>query len=194
MVYITEEPSAADAAPNVAASYPGFDFATYSGGMFTNNDSLFGLIFEDPAKNYGRDSTIAAGIASATDGALRAAISVVPANGDYLTAQGPLDVADFATIAAATSIENSSIGLDGTITYQNWPVSHFSRTSQGAMADSRRLQRIVNSPSLITSTLRLLRHKFLSPAQSCFWVPACSVWRCSAGGSSSSNKQLPSVS
>ena len=68
-----------------------------------------------------RDSTIAAGIASATDGALRAAISVVPANGDYLTAQGPLDVADFATIPAATSIENSSIGLDGTITYQNWP-------------------------------------------------------------------------
>ena len=54
MAYITVEPlSAAEAAAERSSCLAGvFDFATYSGGMFTNNGSLFGLIFEDPAKNY----------------------------------------------------------------------------------------------------------------------------------------------
>ena len=93
---------------------------TFTAGLGANDDTLFGLVFEDAAKNYSRSGTLQLGLTTATDGTLVLTLGIVPANGDFLSVIAPLDIADFLTIPFSTAVDNSNIALDGTILSQNW--------------------------------------------------------------------------
>jgi len=116
--------------PLTAADAGVFDWANVD-PAFSNDGLLFGLVYEDPAQDYTRDLTLAAGFASTVNGALRLAVNVDPANSDFLSVIAPLNVADFGTIPAATAVDNSNIAFDGSIVYQNWPGLFFNENMTG---------------------------------------------------------------
>lgn len=107
------------ATPLVAADSGTFDWASLGLGL-SNDGILFGVVFEDAAKNYNRDGTIAAGLASATDGTLVLQLGLIAANADFLSVIAPYDLAAFGTIPFATAVDNSNISIDGTIVAQSW--------------------------------------------------------------------------
>lgn len=119
-------------APLTAADTASFDWSTGKilGGLLTfnapagasNDGSLIAALYEDSAKNYTRDSTLQNGLTTATDGDLRLEVSLIPANGDSLSAVAPFDLGQIAALLPLdTAITNASVGVDGTITFQNWP-------------------------------------------------------------------------
>lgn len=96
-----------------------FDWSTL--GLGLNNDgTLFGVVFEDAAQNYTRDSTLNAGYFGTIDGTLVLTLGMIPANGDFLSVIAPIDLAAFGTIPFATAVDNSNISLDATIIAQSW--------------------------------------------------------------------------
>lgn len=107
-----------------------FDWAagTILGGVYTfttalgatNNGLTFGLVFEDTSQNYTRTGTIQAGLTSATDDTARLLLTLDAANGDFVSAIAPRNIADFGTVPAATAIDNSNVSLDLTIATQAW--------------------------------------------------------------------------
>jgi len=98
----------------------------------TSNDGMLsGAVFEDAAKNYNRDSSIQAGITSATDGSVRLLLGIVLANSDFLSVRAPFDMGGFLTVPLATSIDNSNISLDNTIIAQSWPGLSFNTNITG---------------------------------------------------------------
>jgi len=117
--------------PLTAADSGIFDFADFNSVGLVNDGMLFALVFEDSAQNYDRDSTIANGFVTAQDGSLRLGLSIVPGNGDFLTALGPDDVDDFTSLAFNEQVDGSNITLNGTVTYQDWPGLFFNANMTG---------------------------------------------------------------
>jgi hypothetical protein len=106
------------AVPLGAGDAGSFNWAAFG---YANNDQLFGLVYEDAAKDYDRDSSIAAGVASASNGTLRFELGLIAANFDFLSVIAPFDLGQLAGIPAVTAIDNSNISLDGTILAQYYP-------------------------------------------------------------------------
>jgi len=105
-------------------------FTTQPG--ISNDGEVFGILYEDIAKNYTRDGSLQSGLTSATDGAYRLLLGLVDGNGDYLEVLAPYDLAQLAFFTAnpppghySTDINFSNIALDGTILDQNWPGLNF---------------------------------------------------------------------
>jgi hypothetical protein len=118
------------ATPLTAADLGYFDWSSVAPGL-SNDGTLFGVVFEDAAQNYTRDSTLSAGYNGAIDGTLVLELGLIPANGDFLSVIAPLDLAAFGTIPFATAVDNSNISLDGTITAQNWAGLYFNDNITG---------------------------------------------------------------
>lgn len=106
------------AVPLSAADSIYFDWSLL--GLGANNDVLFAAVYEDPLQDYTRDSTVPAGITSATNGTNVLTVGLIGANSDFLSVIAPRTIASVGTIPAATAIDNSNIALDGTILSQNW--------------------------------------------------------------------------
>jgi len=90
----------------------------------SNDGQVFGIMYEDAAKNYTREVGLQASLNSATDGTFRLLLGLVPANNDYLQTLAPVSLVALAAFSAAnpsTNINFSNISLDGTILAQNWP-------------------------------------------------------------------------
>jgi hypothetical protein len=104
---------------------------TFPAGLGTNDDTLFGLVFEDDAQNYSRSGAFQLGLTTATDGTLVLTLGIVPANDDFISVIAPLDIAGFGAIPAATAVDNSNISLDGTIIAQSWPGLNFNDNITG---------------------------------------------------------------
>lgn len=132
-----------DEVPLTAADTAIFDWSTGNilGGTLTfttmpgatNDGSLFALVFEDPSNDYTRSSTLQAGLTSATNGGLlRLALTLDPTKNDFITVTAPLDpTLILPPFPTSTSITNTSIGFDGTISYQNWPGLNFNDNVTG---------------------------------------------------------------
>jgi hypothetical protein len=117
------------AVPLTAADSGIFDWSSL--GLGPNNGTLFAAVYEDPAQDYTRDSTIAAGIASATNGTNVLTLGLVGANSDFLSVIAPRTIASIGTIPFATAIDNTNISLDGTILTQNWGPLFFNENVTG---------------------------------------------------------------
>lgn len=129
------------AVPLTAADIAAFDWGTYG---HANDGVLFGLVFEDAAQDYTRDSSVAAGLASATNGDLRFELGIIAANGDFLSVVAPLTIADFLSIPPVTAVDNANISLDGTILGQyGWGAYVFNENFTGGNGG-------FSSPSLVS--------------------------------------------
>lgn len=108
-----------EATPLTAADDAYFDWADIDASL-SNDGMFFGLVMEDSSKDYNRDSTVDAGIASAINGTLRLLLDIDATEGDFLSVIAPYNVPDFGTVDPVTAIDNTNIALDATIRYQNW--------------------------------------------------------------------------
>jgi hypothetical protein len=101
---------------------PEFTFTSALG--VANDGQHFTLLFEDGAQDFDRTGTIQSGLTSATNGAARLALSLVPplgVGGDFLQVIAPTTLAPFALLPPNTQVSLSSITIDGTVTTQAWP-------------------------------------------------------------------------
>lgn len=122
-VFAAEALSAADSAY--------FNWATGSilGGTFSftsalgavNNGTTFGLVFEDSANDYSRNSgTIQQNITSATGGTAVLKLGIDITKGDAVQVIAPTNLASFGVLPPNTQVASSSIFIDGTVLAENW--------------------------------------------------------------------------
>lgn len=103
-----------------------YTFTTAFGA--TNNGKTFALAFEDAAPDYTRNSTVQAGLTTATNGAARLLVDVDTTTDllDEVLVTAPINPVAAALILgnpppADVSFSGSSISINGTIAAQNWP-------------------------------------------------------------------------
>ncbi len=77
------------------------------------------LFYEDASRNFNANVDGPTALATATDGTSRLVVDMGPAAGDFWTAVGPINTADFAANTVGVGI--GSFSADLTITQQNFP-------------------------------------------------------------------------
>jgi len=94
------------------------EFTFTTGGGVANDDLQIALVFEDGLQDYDRDSTLQAGLTSASNGTLRLVGELNPANGDFFSVIAPKYILDFGSVPSSTAIDQTNIALDFTLVQQ----------------------------------------------------------------------------
>ena len=89
------------------------------GGLAITNNTI-AIFLEDPARNFTREGTIAAGFQTGGDGTLRLVADLIRANGDGFVANAPTSTNDFSA-PANKGKPLGNFNFDGTITGQFFP-------------------------------------------------------------------------
>lgn len=109
-----------------------FDWSTGNilGGAFTfntqaglsNDDTQFGLVYEDATNDYTRSTDVQTSLNSATTGTWRLALGLDTATdpSDTLVVTAPFDLSEFSLIGELEQVADSSIFVNGTVVDQNW--------------------------------------------------------------------------